>query len=863
MQRHCINTWFAWLFLTSAATADEISTWNWIGRATVERIEALSSGYITSQVVEATCPSGVVVWTTNEVVQSTGANIYLSSLPRLLIPDLASTSLVVVGQQTSVWTNVVGSGTATVTNVVTEVYDLYDLDYVKSTNVVVFSGTSNCAMQVVTGRYVTLPLPEPGRRGLELPVVRWLADALTLLIPQYVDMEAVAAGVMEQPLPPAPGDWSWVNYTNLFGEAFYGWELLRTNYPAAFPSLTQSQVWERTGIGTSVVSVTVLDRGTNFPRTVTNWVNGWEVGALQQQFVAVVSNVPRYTVTTNRHYHWTGYATTGAVVTLRRLQSIEDTIYNTPSVSNRHITAFGFVPDELNGRWDWMTNGWTRGDYLIVPDTNGYDASFNGPWEYFGDDPFFLDLLFDQWFIRRGESNLFSIADHQGYPRGCVASLQDGMTGGVFVASSSWMLDSTYDSLAVLGGGSGWMPSIEPDRYQTFVVLAGSSNLTQVCGTVTNNLRPAGVSIDVTIVGRTSSNDSFGRTVLGTITNQVSLTAFGEIELPEPLWMITALTAQVAQVSVGDMEVRVESRINDRLYGRPGRLYSATLMSEMTAVLDQLTHTQQESAFWEVRQPAEPGSYVDNIESYLAYSDPVWPAYGPVVADERYGLSVESWIFYNSGDVSLTGGRTVNGERTEDLPSEFASYTRWTEMRPESGIAGGRFTTNLSMKASLHVQIHDRAGFQVTHRRGFASSTYWTGARFNGIFSPYFCTPDVEIFYGESFFDRVWEVGGAFHQGYRHRLGFYSEVTKPLGVSAVAGPLVDTTSFVLSTGYGVETITTSGGFSWSGSAVCDLGNASWDQRGSQKYSFGFSRYPISGDLTARWLVAWDFTPPPH
>lgn len=851
MSRRGSYIWFTWLALTLTASADALSTWAWIGRATQQRIDALTTCCYTTLVPVAGCVSGVVVWTTNEVVQEVGLQ---PSEPVLLIPDLASTGLVVVGQQTSVWTNVTGTGTALVTNVVTEVMDLYDLDYVKTTNLLV-SGSS-CSFQVVTGRYVTLPLPEPGRRALDLRVVRWLADSIRWAIPSYVDMAAVEAGAMQVALPPTSGDWNWLNYTNLFGEVFFGWVQTRTNYPTVFPSLTEQAIWERTGIGTSTVVYTVTDRGPSYPKDVLSFVNGWEVGQLDQETVVMVTNVPRYQVTTSRVYHLTAVATTGEVVTLRRMAAIEDTVHTT----NRILTAMGFWPDDLNGRWTWTTNGWARGGYAIVPDTNGYDSGFNGPWESWLELPDLVHQLFPTWYIQANGTNLFRVDDYEGYPRGCVAEVGAGVTGGVFQVSATWQAGADASTLGLLGDE----PSVLSDRLTTAVVLDGVSNLVAVCGSVTNDLRAgAPQEVTVTVVGTTYRPDTFGRLIAHQVTNQATLTGFGRVDLPEPLWSASVLSASVAQVTAGGLEVRVESRFRDDLYGRPGRIYSETLMRELVAILPLLTHTQGDVDFWEVMTPSNPDTVETLYESYAPYEVPAWPAIDQAVASELPFLTVSAAIYHNAQDLRLRGSRTVNGERYENFPTEFRTTERRYSIKPQSGLAAGTFTTNLGMTASLYVRMSDAfESNQTQYRRGVATVAYYTDAQFNGLENFFQCTADYEVFEAEERFDRVWPQGGAYVEPYRNRLGYFGEAGKVAGQFVMVGPEVDTRMFITGLDYGVTTITKGGSYAWSGDAVCQNGNVSWEESGDRYVSYANSDSPLDAVLDGRWLMAWEFEPPP-
>lgn len=257
---------------------------------------------------------------------------------------LASENLIQHGTQTETWTNITVVGGTTNQTVVTTNYPLWRVDdlWVNCT------GYTSDQTRIV---WDAAPASMPRSYLSAIDAGMFMCADGGNYVDHHLAEGGSFAGWFAQKLTT---NWVWSQTNWDTGQGL--WEAVSTNGPDNFPLMTAVKAVGYAGVGTVFTNTTITDRGTNYPRTVTNYYSGWQVGMYDTENVGVAETASRYLTNRTEKAYFTA-ATNIAYVVLAELASSREK--ETNPIRPGDTNAPGYDPIFNTG--DTVPHGEARG----------------------------------------------------------------------------------------------------------------------------------------------------------------------------------------------------------------------------------------------------------------------------------------------------------------------------------------------------------------------------------------------------------------------------------------------------------------------------------------------------------------------
>ena len=522
LSNHANAQWREW---TDIETAVEDLT-----EAVRERCEVTFTGYSSNLV--ATCEGGQIVsnWVSlRGYAKKLGYASGDSPISFVSQQRATGHGLVISGYQTDRWIEVVGG----VSNVVMAVYTNYvtgDFSVLTNSDCVTFTS------EWVSVVYTSAPAPYLPSRYIE-DLDSTIAD---LGFPEDPWWNLYDATIFD-PSAVSGTSWWWTVRNQ--------WEVDRYSY-ADPKMITHSQLCARAGLPVTNYVVGVYDRGSNWPRIVTNTINfGWEDGNTSVHYydppkAISVTVEPRYVTNLITRGLWL-YAVSNDLRTasvdgagntqwvgriLGTLTSVRDA--NIDDQSYRpcfEARGFGSGADGIYQPSDDPLT-WNNTKFWLVP---------LGGWSYIVDRP----PIFPDDYYHPYTNALWASADADGFPAGCYYPLA--------ITNQSVMMATTGDvspvaRLVFRDGENNWGENtlfFTPEAANAYLWVTHNSTNDRWCSGATEpSLFPA--PLQVRVVGSFLRGASSTQGPLRvTITQTVSVATIGRFDLAYPLTDVISITA--------------------------------------------------------------------------------------------------------------------------------------------------------------------------------------------------------------------------------------------------------------------------------------------------------------------------------
>lgn len=706
----------------------------------------------------------------------------------VIVPELRSNALIQVGAYTQTWDEISTTNGVVTTQEVARVFPVMDSDwfYTYESNIVLAANEQDCTVDVtrVQGRVYTNYGGRADSRYLDWHLIEEITDKIIDLSEVYVDYDRTTNFWNDvtstnwhykwiQPYGSDNGSWVF-QYCSSYdrGEQFIRED--RGGFSVSvdrgiYVRMDISNIIERTGNGTNLTMITHTDRGSGYPKIVTNKVFGYEVGNYKDYSVSVVTQLERHVITTNNLPLWTRHPD-GAVtqIVLAGMSTVID--------PDQSVSLVGFWPDRFNGTYHYGSNStWIGASAQIqaVQITTNTDLSdFFTPdlyrWEIYEDDvmAFHSADTFDSFYLW----------EERYLPIGCWVGHDSTWTAGISTARGYLTTDTSKEELLDLGSRNfssdpiGISEAIGDQVYDDILVISFDTNEVGDCGSGPIMIDCDDIimegSLIITITGRVNVTNAFGiyESVQTSVVVQVE-DGCGEYPIDGPdFTSVDYLDVSTNVVLARGMSIQVVGRISSSLYVRGdlaskqqvSRQYYADTLAERLSAIEQFQWTPATAGYyytnWMALDPQNsPFIEFQNLDQYVQSPETQilgWSSDYVVLTSPPRELSFKHEYTFDSNYLKTEsvdegiieywiGGQVVWSSNVLQTVTNLDSGTSYVSYKSQTKADFRvRGATNMACEAHLFYYLDsDDDGRLMSGTDVFMDAEcepyYWTGYRFS------------------------------------------------------------------------------------------------------------------------------------